>query len=383
MSFWENVSQLHLEISALCNSVCPCCPRYPTAGYDELPAINNNMVWTLDQVKERFPANEIKHITRYLINGTHGDFITNNEAIDILEYFYKSSPHALIQVNTNGSARTTSWWAELAQRCQGRIEVYFALDGLEDTHHLYRRSTNWNTIIKNAQAFTNAGGKSIWTMTLFEHNEHQKDQCLALSKELKFYKFEARFNSREPTLALNKQRKPTHWVTNATSSPFYNLPQSKDMYGYQTRQLPEVEIAEVQKKRWIEIKQNSFEAQQQEGGIALTEKNCSSLVHRSGGHSIYVNASWLVTPCCHLSNTLLMNKLSRYYDDLTSNMSHANVTVDNLTASSMQTVKDIVDLGFNWVYDKLHSSLAVCSHTCGPSGGLPMSMSTKEIKSLM
>jgi hypothetical protein len=64
-------------------------------------------------------------------------------------------------------------------------------------------------------------------------------------------------------------------------------------------------------------------------------------------------------------------------------MSHANVTVDNLTASSMQTVKDIVDVGFNWVYDKLHNSLAVCSHTCGPSGGLPMSMSTKEIKSLM
>jgi MoaA/NifB/PqqE/SkfB family radical SAM enzyme len=380
MSFWKNVSQLHLEISALCNSVCPCCPRYPTAGYDELPAINNSMVWTLSQVQEYLPADDIKHIRRYLINGTHGDFITNNNAIEILEYFYKSSPTAIIQVNTNGSARNTAWWTELAQRCAGRIEVYFALDGLNDTHHLYRRSTNWNTIIENAQAFTNAGGKSIWTMTLFKHNEHQKEQCLELSKKLGFYKFEARFNSREPTLALDKAGQPSHWITNATTSPFYNLPQSKDRYGYETRQLPESSISAIQQKRWIQIQQNSFVASQQSGGVELNESHCSSLKHVSGGHSVYINASWLVTPCCHISNTLLMQSLSRYHDNLQQAMQDNGITQQSITASNSNTVSSIVDRGFGWIYNTLPTSLAVCSHTCGPSGGLPMSLKTKDIK---
>ena len=53
-----------------------------------------------------------------------------------------------LSMHTNGSAREQNWWKELAKY---RVIVTFGIDGLEDTHHLYRISTDFNKIIDNAQ----------------------------------------------------------------------------------------------------------------------------------------------------------------------------------------------------------------------------------------
>ena len=52
-------------------------------------------------------------------------------------------------------------------------EVWFAIDGLEDTHSIYRQGTNWKKIIDNVMTFVDAGGKARWDMLVFQHNEHQ------------------------------------------------------------------------------------------------------------------------------------------------------------------------------------------------------------------
>lgn len=384
MSFWENISQLHLEFSALCNAVCPSCRRYPVAGYEVLPSINNSQVWTLAEVKERFPANDIKHIKQYLVNGNYGDFVTNHEAIDILEYLHQSSPNSSISISTNGSARSETWWADLARRCTN-TEVFFCIDGLEDTHNLYRRQTDWKTIIRNAQAFASAGGKSVWTMTTFEHNEHQIDQCRQLSKDLGFAKFELRYSTRETAMARGRNGEPTHWVKDIDASPTNHLykKRNKDQYGEYTSNLSDTDLNNLQKERWVKIENNTFKSQQAGAYTdTMDSKQCPSLNHPTGGHSIFVSARWLVSPCCHIAGAQEMGNLSTFIDDINNRMSSTNVTLESLIATPAQTVKDIVDRGFSWIYNSFEKPASVCAYTCGKRGAFAVSMQTKQVIAL-
>jgi MoaA/NifB/PqqE/SkfB family radical SAM enzyme len=76
------------------------------------------------------------------------------------------------------------------------VKVTFGIDGLEDTHALYRIGTDYNQILINAREFINAGGRAEWHMLVFEHNGHQIDECRKLSEDLKFIKFIPKHTSR-------------------------------------------------------------------------------------------------------------------------------------------------------------------------------------------
>jgi sulfatase maturation enzyme AslB (radical SAM superfamily) len=96
-------------------------------------------------------------------------------------------------MHTNGSAREQNWWKELAKH---RVIVTFGIDGLEDTHHLYRISTDFNKIIDNAKAFIGAGGYAKWHMLVFEHNEHQVEEAKRMSEDLGFKMFTTKNTTR-------------------------------------------------------------------------------------------------------------------------------------------------------------------------------------------
>jgi sulfatase maturation enzyme AslB (radical SAM superfamily) len=118
-------------------------------------------------------------------NGNLGDFALAQDALEIVNYL--TDNNVKVHINTNGSLRTPEWWAKLAHP---KIIVGFALDGLEDTHSLYRQDTNWKTIIRNAQALIDAGGWAAWRFIPFDHNRHQEQECIELAKKLGFKHFE-------------------------------------------------------------------------------------------------------------------------------------------------------------------------------------------------
>jgi sulfatase maturation enzyme AslB (radical SAM superfamily) len=98
-----------------------------------------------------------------------------------------------LQMHTNGSARSFSWWKELASL---NVRVVFGIDGLADTHALYRVNTDFLKIIQNAKAFISAGGDARWDMLVFKHNEHQVHDCETMSKNLGFTHFYTKHTSR-------------------------------------------------------------------------------------------------------------------------------------------------------------------------------------------
>lgn len=181
----EDIRKVHLEISSECNAACPKCPRnlcgYPhNDGYDE-----HSM--TVAEAQKIFSPKFLAQIDLITINGNFGDIVMNLDAIPIIEHF-KQYLHntAIISVSTNGGARDRVFWTQLAKL---DVEVHFCLDGLEDTHSIYRRNTMYSTVIRNAQTFIAAGGQATWKMIDFDHSRHQQVQAQQLSKEMGFHHF--------------------------------------------------------------------------------------------------------------------------------------------------------------------------------------------------
>lgn len=267
MIAYQDIRDVHLEISSLCNASCPLCPRtfwgYSfNAGYPEVNV-------TLDHAKKIFSKDFLTQLTSIRINGNFGDIVMNPEGPDIVEYFVSINPNLKITISTNGGARDQTFWTRLAK---SGVTVYFCLDGLEDTHHLYRQNTVWATVIRNAQTFIAAGGDAIWKMIPFDHNRHQIKQCRALSKELGFTQFLLLPDGRDTGPVFNNHGELTHVIGTYTGE--------KDF-----------EILYHEKKAYKIILEDILP-----GRIPAKSLNCETKRLKS----IYVAANGDVSPCCFL-----------------------------------------------------------------------------------
>jgi len=218
MISFNDIRDVHLEISSLCNASCPWCPRtfwgYPyNSGYPEV-----NL--TLAQATCIFTTDFLKQLTSIYINGNFGDIVMNPEGPGIVEYFLNQNPNLNIKISTNGGARDQTFWNKLAQT---GATVLFCLDGLEDTHHLYRQNTVWNTVIRNAGIFISNGGKAVWKMIKFNHNQHQVDSCRKLSQQLGFADFQLIDEGRNTAPVFDCDGNLTHVLGNYTGEKDFKI----------------------------------------------------------------------------------------------------------------------------------------------------------------
>jgi hypothetical protein len=133
--------------------------------------------------------------------GNFGDPIAHPKAMDIFKLVGSNGIRQ--HINTNGSIQNTAWWAELG--AIKKLKVTFALDGLEDTHSIYRINTDFNKILANAKAYMDSGGRAVWMFIVFEHNQHQVEEAKAMATELGFNRFITKLSSREMKLAQKKK----------------------------------------------------------------------------------------------------------------------------------------------------------------------------------
>lgn len=200
------IEQIQLELTTRCNARCPMCMRNYrgmdyNGGYPETEL-------RLDDIKKILPQPFLKQIKRVVFNGNLGDFGLAHDALEIVKYLVDNQVQA-IHINTNGSMRTPSWWAQLAMP---GVQIGWGIDGLADTHSLYRQDTNWDHIIRNARAFIDAGGRAIWRFIPFDHNRHQEAQCRALAKELGFVNFDNIDGGRDRGPAYHRDGSFSHWI---------------------------------------------------------------------------------------------------------------------------------------------------------------------------
>lgn len=67
--------------------------------------------------------------------------------------------------------------------------ITFAIDGLEDTNHLYRKNAKWNSIMTAIDTLKDRLFKMTWQFIPFKHNQHQIFEAGNLSKTLGFDEF--------------------------------------------------------------------------------------------------------------------------------------------------------------------------------------------------
>jgi MoaA/NifB/PqqE/SkfB family radical SAM enzyme len=187
----SEISAIHLEVTSKCQARCPMCPRRINGGPMN-PFIDLNEI-TLEKFQNWFPIDFIKQLNHLSMCGNLGDPIIAKDTLEVFKHLRTHNKTMALVMHTNGSARTPEWFVELANI---NIHVVFGIDGLEDTHYLYRVDTDWQKIIDNAKAFINAGGNARWDMLAFQHNEHQIEKCRTLSQELGFREFYVKHTTR-------------------------------------------------------------------------------------------------------------------------------------------------------------------------------------------
>jgi MoaA/NifB/PqqE/SkfB family radical SAM enzyme len=272
----NEIRHLHMEFSSLCNARCPLCPRnlygYPyNRGYEETSL-------SLELIQKSFRPDFIKQLENgILINGNFGDFTANLESIDIIKYFKQHNPTLFILISTNGSARNKDFWYELGKLPNTRIE--FCLDGLEDTHHLYRQDTDFNKIIENAKTYIAAGGYAVWKMIKFDHNEHQLAEAEQRSKEYGFKEFQLEDHGRNSGPVFDRKGNLVHVMGDWNAH---------------------TNIEEIIEFHADTTKQYKYPPYDSNRKLSCDTKNRSS---------IYIAADGRVYPCCFMGfNPLTYNK---------------------------------------------------------------------------
>ncbi len=253
---YDDVRIVHLELTHRCNAACPMCSRNVHGG-----ALNPDMPLSelsLDDIKTILLPDFIGRLKRIYACGNYGDPIVARDCVAVFRYLRENGPNLNLCLHTNGSARRPDWWRELAQIMkQGPHYLRFGIDGLEDTNHLYRRGTDWKTIIRSAEAFIEAGGRAEWDFLVFKHNEHQVETARKLAQEMGFEEFFVRKTGRflgsgeletsKRFDVLDKNGRFEYWLEQPTNPEylnpaFGNLEQVRQRYGEYQTYLDEVEI---------------------------------------------------------------------------------------------------------------------------------------------
>ena len=218
---FEELKNIHLEISNNCQASCPMCNRSLKGGPDN-PLLTLSD-WSLADFKHILNEEVLNQVDGFYFCGNFGDPMMNNDVLDMIEYSVSVNPNLNIRFHTNGGARKTEWWIKLAKVMPKTHNVVFAIDGLEDTHHLYRIGTTYEAVVKNAKAFIDAGGHAEWCFIRFKHNEHQLEEAKRRAKELGFAQFTFKNSSRfllEPKLqVVNRKGENIHIIEPATDTP--------------------------------------------------------------------------------------------------------------------------------------------------------------------
>lgn len=197
----KKISNLHIETTTKCNLACPQCPR--TWGDEENPLLIHGNA----KVDDYIFLQEYDIEAAYLC-GNFGDALSNNNSVDILNWLRVNNPDIRLSISTNGSLRNKEYWKDLARTVLTSPYDYitFAIDGLEDTNHIYRRGSSWKKIMENAQTYIDNGGRAHWDYLIFEHNKHQVEEAKELAKKMGFERFSTKITKR-------RVHKSVSWLT--------------------------------------------------------------------------------------------------------------------------------------------------------------------------
>ncbi len=298
MNWYDNLTTLEIDVSSFCNAACPSCRR--TQHREDLSLMHFDLnVW------KRLWLFDLKNITikKLVLNGNWGDPMMHKDFVEMLKYPIMHNPDIQISIDSNGGYRTEKFWSNLAEVLNDYnrpVIVRFGIDGTTNySNNIYRVDVLYDTVIRNARAFINAGGFAQWNMTVFDHNYHQVRDALHLAADYNFISFRSRKsysrkifdkddNVRATTYCYeNKNHKIKKLVYNNFDDIESRLNFNEDIFTM--IRLPQADRELKNVKLYIEP--------------LLLDHKCVWFRERRLQIDPYMN----VWPCCHISGELMDN----------------------------------------------------------------------------
>ena len=338
---FKEIGALHVELSSNCQASCPMCARNHHGG-------GENPLLKVKDIDLRFfirmvPSRLIEQLHTITMCGNFGDPLLNNDLLNIVKYIATNNPNIRIDIHTNGSLRNSKWWEELAQALPENHLVQFGIDGLEDTHKLYRVGTDWHKIIKNAWTFIQAGGKARWNFITFRHNEHQLEEARQMAKDLGFDSFYEKQTSR------------------FIGNPWFDV---EDKDGNVTHRL---ENPTEQKLVFVDKK--TVENYRELLPTATVKCEVEEL------KSVYIDALGYLWPCCFVGATPYIHTTNKQlvHDFQTDSKFSLQMLLEqfggierlNLRKNTIQDIVDSPEWQSQWDASFADNKLHVCVRTCG------------------
>jgi len=314
MSYPNNITSMHLELSDRCQASCPMCPRNAFGGAEREHITNTDI--SIDNFKQWFPPSFLNKMRHVFACGNNGDPLMAKDCFEIFKYLASNTTdNCQLDIHTNGSLRSSEWWKQLGQELGKRVRVIFAIDGLADTHSIYRRGTDWHKIINNAKILIENGGLARADSLVFSHNEHQTGELeqylLGMGFDSVNFKPTFRFYGLDKFPVKNRKGQFEYYIQPA-QGPRWN------------HNLPQPNFVKL-------IPKENFQAMLDSAEI---DPACWK-------GQIYLNCQGHVYPCCWVSSSI---DNSRYVEIQSQ---EEEILRDRLSQSSYDIVKDIGMIDLN------------------------------------
>jgi sulfatase maturation enzyme AslB (radical SAM superfamily) len=108
-----------------------------------------------------------KTIDNFIMCGDYGDSIYYPDLFKLIQRF---RDQVSFRIETNGSRQTEKFWHTLAELLTEKDTVSFSIDGLEDTNHLYRINSDWESIMMGLDIMARSPAQVHWKTIIFKFN---------------------------------------------------------------------------------------------------------------------------------------------------------------------------------------------------------------------
>nr|BAR36066.1 hypothetical protein [uncultured Mediterranean phage uvMED] len=181
-------SKLNFEPHSICRLRCPGCfmredglhqkgsKKYFDDGWDKR--------YTIPLEKYKIVFEVFKYME---FCGNLSDPIYHPEFVDTLKYL--KGKGTKINFRTNGSGKSKKWWKEVFELCEGENWWWtFALDGLPEDSHIYRKKQNGEQVWEIMKYGKTLGAEIEWQWIVFKYNQNDLDhgQLLADQHNIQF-----------------------------------------------------------------------------------------------------------------------------------------------------------------------------------------------------
>lgn len=282
----DDIQELHVEITNKCNAACPMCDRNQFGGL--INPGRGLSEWSLEDIDNAFK--NLPNLKFVYFCGTHGDPIAAKYVFEAVKA--AKDVGAQIEMFTNGSLKTESWWKRFVDILDSNDRITFGIDGIE-TNHLYRQNTDVNKILKHLKIVCNSPVKTRWDFLVFKHNEHEMESSKALAKELGVDHFRfrrtPRFDRFNPYPVLDAEGNITHYLE-PPNDPEYRHPSLKEMTQFlqQVKTDPTDTLNNLQQFKYTDK--------------ALPDADWKIECIYKESQKMYINSRMEVFPCCYISD---------------------------------------------------------------------------------